>query len=108
MTGKETASSMGEGAAVLVLESYEHAAARGAKILCEVVGYGVSCDANHMTAPLEDGSGAAECMKSAMDDGGVLAEQIGYINAHGTSTPMNDRCETLAVKTASEPLRETC
>lgn len=91
---------MGEGAAVLVLESYEHAAARGAKILCEVVGYGATCDANHMTAPLEDGSGAAECMKSAMDDGGVLAEQIGYINAHGTSTPMNDRCETLAVKTA--------
>lgn len=91
---------MGEGAGVLLLESYEHAAARGAEILCEVAGYGVSCDANHMTAPLEDGSGAAACMRSAMDDADVSPDQIGYINAHGTSTPMNDRCETLAVKTA--------
>lgn len=91
---------MGEGAGVLLLEEYEHAVARGAKILGEVAGYGVSCDANHMTAPLEDGSGAAACMISAMEDAGINAEQIGYVNAHGTATPMNDRCETLAVKSA--------
>lgn len=91
---------MGEGAGVLLLEEFEHAAARGAEILGEVVGYGVSCDANHMTAPLEDGSGAAACMVQAMQDAGVTAEQIGYVNAHGTATPMNDRCETLAVKSA--------
>lgn len=91
---------MGEGAGVLVLEEYEHAKARGAKILGEVVGYGVTCDANHMTAPLEDGSGAAACMKMAMADAGITAGQLGYINAHGTSTPMNDKCETKAVKAA--------
>ncbi len=89
---------MGEGAGVLILEEYEHARARGAEIIAEVAGYGDSCDANHMTAPLEDGSGAAMAMKSAMDDGGIEAGDIGYINAHGTSTPMNDRCETKAVK----------
>ncbi len=91
---------MGEGAGVLLLEEYEHAMARGAKILGEVAGYGVSCDAHHMTAPLEDGSGAAQCMKSAMTDAGIDPDQIGYINAHGTSTPLNDKCETLAVKSA--------
>lgn len=91
---------MGEGAGVLVLEEYEHAKARGAEILGEVVGYGVTCDANHMTAPLEDGSGAAACMKMAMADAGITAGQLGYINAHGTSTPMNDKCETKAVKAA--------
>lgn len=91
---------MGEGAGVLILEEYEHAVARGAEILGEVSGYGVSCDAHHMTAPLEDGSGAAFAMKGALEDAGIKAEDICYINAHGTGTPMNDRCETLAVKTA--------
>lgn len=91
---------MGEGAGILILEEYEHAVARGAEILGEVSGYGVSCDAHHMTAPLEDGSGAALAMKGALEDAGIKAEDICYINAHGTGTPMNDRCETLAVKTA--------
>ena len=83
-----------------MLEEYEHAVKRGAKILGEIVGYGVSCDAHHMTAPLEDGSGAAQCMKNAMKDAGIEPYQVGYINAHGTSTPMNDRGETAAVKLA--------
>ncbi len=91
---------MGEGAGVLLLEEYEHAVKRGAKIIAEIAGYGADCDANHMTAPLEDGSGAAECMKMAMEDAEITPEQIGYINAHGTSTKMNDMCETKAVKTA--------
>lgn len=91
---------MGEGSGVLMLEEYEHAVKRGAKILGEIVGYGVSCDAHHMTAPLEDGSGAAQCMKNAMKDAGIEPYQVGYINAHGTSTPMNDRGETAAVKLA--------
>ncbi len=91
---------MGEGAGVLLLEEYEHAVARGAAIIAEVSGYGVSCDANHMTAPLEDGSGAGNCMKNALLDAKIKAEDIGYINAHGTSTPMNDRGETKAVKLA--------
>ena len=73
---------------------------RGATIIAEVSGYGVSCDAHHMTAPLEDGSGAAECMRKALEDAGIKKEQIGYINAHGTSTPMNDKCETKAIKEA--------
>ncbi len=91
---------MGEGAGVLLMEEYEHAVKRGAKIIAEIAGYGADCDANHMTAPLEDGSGAAECMKMAMEDAEITPEQIGYINAHGTSTKMNDMCETKAVKTA--------
>ena len=91
---------MGEGAGVVVLEEYEHAVARGAKIIGEVVGYGSTCDANHITAPLEDGAGAALCMKTTLVDAGIAPTDIDYINAHGTSTPLNDKCETAAVKTA--------
>ncbi|MGN0306609.1 MAG: beta-ketoacyl-ACP synthase II [Lachnospiraceae bacterium] len=91
---------MGEGAAMLILEEYEHALNRGAKIYCEVAGYGANCDANHMTAPLEDGSGAAACMLLAIKDAGITPDRIDYINAHGTSTPLNDKGETKAVKLA--------
>ncbi len=91
---------MGEGAGILILEELEHAKARGAKILGEVVGYGSSCDAHHMTAPLEDGSGAALCMTVALDDAGITPADVDYINAHGTSTPLNDKGETIAVKSA--------
>ena len=91
---------MGEGAGILILEEYEHAVNRGAKIYCEVAGYGANCDAHHITAPLEDGSMAAKCMQMAMNDAGILPENIDYINAHGTSTPLNDKGETKAVKLA--------
>ena len=89
---------MGEGAGILLLEELGHARARGAQIYAEVVGYGATCDAYHMTAPRPDGSGGAKAMVMALADGGVRAEEVGYINAHGTSTPLNDAGETAAVK----------
>ena len=91
---------MGEGAGIVVLEELEHAKARGAHIYCEMVGYGVSCDAHHITAPLEDGSGGAKAMINAIKDAGLVAEDVTYINAHGTSTPLNDKGETMAIKSA--------
>lgn len=91
---------MGEGSGILILEEYEHAKLRGANVLGEVVGYGSTCDAYHMTAPASDGSGAAACMLQAIQDASSKPSDIDYINAHGTSTPMNDKCETLAVKAA--------
>ena len=94
---------MGEGAGILVLEELEHARARGAGILGEVVVYGATCDAYHMTAPAPDGAPGARAMELALEDGGVAPEEVGYINAHGTSTPMNDKCETMAVRAAFGP-----
>ena len=91
---------MGEGAAVLILEEEEHAKNRGADIYGEVVGYGANCDANHITAPLEDGSMAAKCLTLALNDANVKPEDIDYINAHGTSTHLNDSGETKAIKLA--------
>jgi 3-oxoacyl-[acyl-carrier-protein] synthase II len=90
---------MGEGAGILLLEAYEHAHTRGAKILCELSGYGTSDDAYHVSAPAENGSGAALSMQYALDDAGLEPEDIDYINAHGTSTPLNDKSETAAIKT---------
>ncbi len=91
---------MGDGAGILVLEEYEQAQARGARIYCELIGFGMSGDAFHMTAPSESGEGAARCMRNAIRDAGIDASKVGYINAHGTSTPAGDLAETLAVKAA--------
>lgn len=89
---------IGEGAGILVLEELEHARARGAHIYAEVVGYASNCDAYHFTAPAPGGAGGAACMRLALEDAGVQPESIGYINAHGTGTHLNDSCETAAIK----------
>jgi 3-oxoacyl-[acyl-carrier-protein] synthase II len=91
---------IGEGAGIVVLEELEHARARGAKIYCEMAGYGYTADAHHMTAPSPDGEGAARSMRMAMRDAGAEPAEVDYINAHGTSTPLNDKYETIAVKAA--------
>jgi len=91
---------IGEGAGVLVLETLEHAQARGATILGEVVGYGMTCDAHHITSPTPGGVGGAEAMRLALADGGIDPSKIDYVNAHGTSTPANDKNETSAIKSA--------
>ena len=91
---------LSDGAGALMLEEYEHAKARGARIYCELVGFGMSADAHHMTAPAEDGQGAYRCMQNALADAALAPEDVQYINAHGTSTPLGDVAETVAIKRA--------
>jgi 3-oxoacyl-[acyl-carrier-protein] synthase II len=94
---------MGEGAAVIILESLEHATARGARVYCELVGYGATADAFHVTAPEESGEGAALAMQQALQRAELAPQEVDYINAHGTSTPLNDRIETMAIRTVFGP-----
>lgn len=96
---------MGEGSGILFLEDYEHAKTRGANIYAEVAGFGMTCDAYHMTAPREDGEGAMRAMLKALEHAGLNVEDVNYINAHGTSTPLNDKVETMAIKRAFGPER---
>jgi 3-oxoacyl-[acyl-carrier-protein] synthase II len=94
---------MGDGAACVILEDWDHAQRRGARVYCEMVGYGATADAYHITAPAPDGAGAQDAMKLCMQDGGVTLDEVGYINAHGTSTPYGDAAETAAVKAVFGP-----
>ena len=98
---------LGDGAGVVVLESLAHAKARGATILAELVGFGMSDDASHITAPPEDGSGAARAMRSALNDAGIEPAVVGYVNAHGTSTPAGDVAESIAIETVFAPVKDS-